>query len=67
MVLRIFLRSENEFAAEKEFGIVLEDFCEIGMNLRLGQKLELSEKIFVKLKLDLEHFCPNRREKKNWT
>ena len=42
MGLGIFLRSENEFAAKTEFGIVLEYFCEIRMNLRLRQKLELS-------------------------
>ena len=67
MGLRIFLRSENEFAAETEFGIVLEYFCEIGMNLRLRQKSELSQNLFAKLKLDLEYFSPKRREKRNWT
>ena len=67
MGLRMFFRSENEFAVKTEFGIVLEYFCEIGMNLRLRQKLELSWNIFLKLKLDLEYFCPKRREKRNWT
>ena len=42
MGLRIFLRSENEFAAKTEFGFVLEYFCEVGMKLRLRQNLELS-------------------------
>ena len=51
--------------AKTQFGIVLEYFCEIGMNLRLRQNLELSENIFAKMKLDLETFCPKRREKRN--
>ena len=54
----MFLRSENEFVAKTEFGIVLEYFCEVGMILRLRLNLELSKNIFVKLKLDLECFCP---------
>ena len=36
------------------------------MFLRLRQNLELSQNIFVELKLDLEYFCPKRREKRNW-
>ena len=39
MGVRIFLRNGNEIAAKTEFGIVLEYFCEIGMNLRLRQNL----------------------------
>ena len=35
------------------------------MILQLRQNLELSYNIFVELKLDLEYFCPKRREKKN--
>ena len=42
MGLRIFWRTEHEFAAKTEFGIVLEYFCEVRMNLRLRQNLELS-------------------------
>ena len=42
MGLGIFLRIENEFAATTEFGIVSEYFCEVRMNLRLRQNLELS-------------------------
>ena len=42
MGLRIFLRDWNELAAETDFGIVLEQFCEVGMNLRPRQNLELS-------------------------
>ena len=32
----------------------LEYFCKIGMNLRLGHKMELSQNIFVDMELDLE-------------
>ena len=39
---RIFLRIENELAAKTEFGIVVGYFCEVRMNLRLRQNLELS-------------------------
>ena len=49
MRLRISLRSENEFAAKTEVGIVLEDFCEIGTNLLLRQNLELSSKVSARL------------------
>ena len=42
MGLRKSLREWNEFATKTEIEIVLEYFCEIGMNLRLRQKLELS-------------------------
>ena len=49
MGLRIFLRSENEMTAETKFGIVLEYLCEIGMNLRLRQKLIISYNIFARL------------------
>ena len=49
MGLRVFLRGWNEFAAKTKFGIVLEYFCEIGMNLRLRQSLELSQNIFARL------------------
>ena len=42
-------------------------FCEVGMILRLRQNLYLSYNVFAKLKLDLEYFCPKRREKRNWT
>ena len=45
----------------------LEDFCEMGMNLRLLQNLKLSWNSFAKLKMDLEYFCPKRREERNWT
>ena len=41
MRLRIFLRIENEIAAKTEYEIVLEYFCEVRMNLRLRQNLEL--------------------------
>ena len=44
----------------------LEYFCEIEMILSLRQNFELSENIFVELKLDLEDFCPKRRGKRNW-
>ena len=37
------------------------------MILRLRQNLELFQNVFVELKLDLEYFCPKRREKKIWT
>ena len=37
------------------------------MILRRRQNLELSKNIFVEMKLDLEYFCPKRREKRNWT
>ena len=47
MGLRIFLRDWIDFAAETQFGIVLEYFAE--------------------LKLDVEYFCPKRKEKRNWT
>ena len=36
------------------------------MILRLKQNLELSDKIFVELKLDLEYFFPKSRRKRNW-
>ena len=49
MGLRIFLRDWNGFAAKAELGIVLEFFCEFGMNLRLRQYLELSWNFFVSL------------------
>ena len=49
MGLRIFLRDWNEFVAKTEFGIALEYFCRVGMNLRLRQNLELSLNIFAKL------------------
>ena len=42
MGLRIFLQIESEIAAKTESGIVLEYFCEVGMNLRLRQSLKLS-------------------------
>ena len=42
MGLRVFLRIESEIAAKTEYEIVLEFFCEVGMNLRLRQDLELS-------------------------
>ena len=54
MGLRIILRNWNDFATKTEFGIASEYFCEIGLILRLGQNLDLSWKIFVKLKLDVE-------------
>ena len=42
MGLRRFLQIESEIAAKTEFEIVLEYFCELKMNLRLRQNLELS-------------------------
>ena len=45
----------------------LEYFWEIGMILRLRQKLEFSWNIFEELKLDSESICPKRRGKRNWT
>ena len=65
--LECFLRDWNEFAANTEFRIVVEYFCEIGMNLRLRQNLEVSWNIFANLGLDLQNFFPKRREKRNWT
>ena len=62
---RIFSMRYDGNLAKTQFGNVLEYFCEIGMNLRLRQNLELSENIFAKMKLDLENFCPKRREKRN--
>ena len=58
-------KKSDFFKSEKEWD--LEYFCEIGMILRLKQKLELSHNNFVELKLDLEYFCPKRRGKRNWT
>ena len=40
----------KEFAAKTGFGIVLEYFCEIEMNLRLRQNLKLSWNIPARLK-----------------
>ena len=40
--LRKFLQSENEFEAKTDIGVVLEFFCEVRLNLRLRQNLELS-------------------------
>ena len=50
----------------------LEYFCEIEMNLRLRQNVEMSflkmeKNIFAEFKLDLECVCPKRRQKRNWT
>ena len=42
MGLRIFLQIESEIAAKTEYEIVSEYFCEVKMNLRLRQNLELS-------------------------
>ena len=58
-------RKRKFFKSERKWG--LESFCEIGMILRLRHNLELSEKFNVELKLDLEIFCPKRREKRNRT
>ena len=40
--LKIFLRIESGIAAKTEFRIVLEYFCELRVELRLRQNLELS-------------------------
>ena len=42
MGLEIFLQIESEIAAKTEYEIVLEFCCEVKMNLRLRQNLELS-------------------------
>ena len=42
MGLRMFLLTESEIAAKTKYEIVLEHFCEVKMNLRLRQSLELS-------------------------
>ena len=61
----MFLWNWNGFVAKTQFGIVLQYFCRIGMVLRLRQNLELFWNISVGLKLDLECFCPKRREKRD--
>ena len=50
MVFIIFLRDWNDFAAETEFGIVLECFSEIEVGLRifLVQKGEREKKSWTK-------------------
>ena len=42
MGLGIFLQIESEIATKTEYEIVLEYFCEVKMNLRLRQSLNLS-------------------------
>ena len=53
MRLRIFLRSENEFATKTEIGIALDCFCKIEVGLRIFLSEERREE-----ELDLENFCP---------
>ena len=50
-----FLREWKDFAAETEFGSVLEYFCgiEVGLSFFLSEKKEE--------RLDLENFCPKKR------
>ena len=57
MGLRIFLRNWVEFAAKTEFGIVLEYFCRIEVELRKLLSEEKREE-----ELDLENFCPKRQK-----
>ena len=57
MGLRIFLRNWNDFAAETEFGIVLEYFCRIEVGLRTF----LSEENRAE-QWDLKNFCPKRQK-----
>ena len=55
MGLRMFLRDWNQFAAETEFGIVLEysSTIEVGLRIFLSQEEREEE-------LDLENFCPKK-------
>ena len=63
MGLRIFLRDWNDFAAKSEFGIVLEYFCIIEVELSIFLSEEKREE-----ELDLENFCPkNKLENGSWT
>ena len=57
MGLRIILRNWNEFAAKTDFGIVLEFFCKIGVELRNFLSEEKREE-----ELDLEKICPKRQK-----
>ena len=59
MRLRIFLLDWNEFAAKTEVGIVLEQFCKIGVGLRRFLSEEKREE-----ELDLENFCPKGKRRK---
>ena len=63
MGLRIFLRNWIDFAAETEFGNVLEHFCRIEVGLRIFLSEEKREE-----EVDLENFVQKRKsEKGNWT
>ena len=54
MELRIFLRHWNDFSAETEFGIVLEDICRNEIGILLYEEKREEE-------LDIESFCPKKQ------
>ena len=58
MGLRIFLRDWIDFAAETEFGNVLDSFCRIEVGLRIFLSGEKREE-----ELDLEIFCPETQKR----
>ena len=59
MAHRNFSRGWNDFAANTEFGIVLEYFCriEVGLRIFLSEEKRREE-------LDLENFCPKSKMEK---
>ena len=57
MGLRTFLLDGNDFAAKKEFALVLEYFCKIEVGLRKFLSDEKREE-----ELDLEKFCRKRQK-----
>ena len=50
------MKERSDYPAETGSGIVSENFCRIEVNLRLRQKTELCEIIFVELDLDFQFF-----------